>query len=193
MLKKQLKRDIQQSILAKKSLIKISSQINESIKILTECLKNGNKILICGNGGSAADAQHFAAELVCTYKSRQRNPYKAIALTTDTSIISAWANDFEYESIFKRQLEAFGKSAGFAIGLSTSGKSKNVINAMKYAKENDISTCLITGENEFSLDEYDYVIKVPSKDTATIQTVTQVIYHSICEQLEPNEIPFNEK
>ena len=64
---------------------------------------------------------------------------------------------------------------------------------MKYAKENDISTCLITGENEFSLDEYDYVIKVPSKETATIQTVTQVIYHSICEQLEPNEIPFNEK
>ena len=181
------------------ALRKISNdnQIQKKIVDISEEIINNSQLdkfsLIFGNGGSAADAQHFAAELVCTYKSRQRNPYKAIALTTDTSIITAWANDFEYESIFKRQLEAFGQSAGFAIGLSTSGKSKNVINALKYAKENDISTCLITGENEVSLDEYDYVIKVPSKETTTIQTVTQVIYHSICEQLEPNEIPFNEK
>ena len=164
---------------------KIQEKIINISKEIMEQSHQGKFSLIFGNGGSAADAQHFAAELVCTYKNRQRNPYKAAALSTDTSIMTAWANDFEYESIFKRQLEAFGQIAGFAIGLSTSGKSKNVINALKYSKENNISTCLISGDHKLESAEYDYLIKVPSKDTATIQTVTQVIYHSICEQLEP--------
>ena len=157
------------------------------IRIAEEIKKNserGKFSLIFGNGGSAADAQHFAAELVCTFKNRKRNPYKVIALTTDTSIMTAWANDFEYESIFVRQLEAFGDSAGFAIGLSTSGKSKNVINALNYSKKNNMTTCIISGNNEIELENLDFVIKVPSKDTATIQTVTQVIYHSICDVLE---------
>ena len=163
-------------------------QIQEKITNIAEEIRRnshaGKFSLIFGNGGSAADAQHFAAELVCTYKDRQRKPYKAIALTTDTSIMTAWANDFQYESTFRRQLEAFGESAGFAIGLSTSGKSKNVINALKYSKENNISTCMITGNNELEFQDYDFLIKVPSKDTGTIQTVTQVIYHSICDVLE---------
>ena len=144
----------------------------------------GKFTLIFGNGGSAADAQHFVGELVCTYKSRKRNPYKAIALTSDTAIITAWANDFEYESIFKRQIEAFGESAGFIIGLSTSGKSKNVIQALNYARNNNITTCLISGDNKLEFEDYDFMIKIPSNDTATIQTVTQVIYHSICDLLE---------
>tara|TARA_A100001011_G_scaffold392671_1_gene480765 strand:+ start:318 stop:875 length:558 start_codon:yes stop_codon:yes gene_type:complete len=164
------------------------SQTQEKITNIAEEIRKkshqGKFSLIFGNGGSAADAQHFAAELVCTYKDRQRKPYKAIALTTDTSIVTAWANDFQYESIFRRQLEAFGDSAGFAIGLSTSGKSKNVIDALMYCKENNISTCMITGNNELEFEDYDFLIKVPSKDTGTIQTVTQVIYHSVCDVLE---------
>ena len=172
------------------ALKELSSQplIQEKITAIAEEIRKntlqGKFSLIFGNGGSAADAQHLAAELVCTYKSRQRKPFKAVALTTDTSIMTAWANDFEYDSIFKRQLEAFGDSAGFAIGLSTSGKSKNVINALNYSRKNNITTCLISGNNKLETEDYDFIIKIPSKDTATIQTVTQVIYHSICEHLE---------
>lgn len=173
-----------------RALTEISNQYQIEEKIINiseEIRKNslqGKFTLIFGNGGSAADAQHFAGELVCTYKSRKRNPYKAMALTSDTAIITAWANDFEYESIFKRQIEAFGESAGFIIGLSTSGKSKNVIKALNYAKNNNITTCLISGDNKLEFEDYDFMIKIPSKDTATIQTVTQVIYHSICDVLE---------
>ena len=173
-----------------KTLTEISNQyqIEEKITNISEEIRKnslqGKFTLIFGNGGSAADAQHFVGELVCTYKSRKRNPYKAIALTSDTAIITAWANDFEYESIFKRQIEAFGESAGFIIGLSTSGKSKNVIKALNYARNNNITTCLISGDNKLEFENYDFMIKIPSKDTATIQTVTQVIYHSICDLLE---------
>ena len=109
MLKKQLKRDIQQSILAKKSLIKISSQINESIKILTECLKNGNKILICGNGGSAADAQHLAAEFLVRLRPNvNRKSLPVISLALDTSTLTACGNDYSFDKIFSRSLSAIG-------------------------------------------------------------------------------------
>lgn len=146
--------------------------------------KEGKITAIFGNGGSAADAQHFAAELVCTYKDRDRKPFKAIALTTDTSIMTAWANDFEYETIFTRQLNAFENYIGLSIGMSTSGKSKNVLKALQYSKQIKSTTCLICGNNDLNYENIDFVIKVPSKDTGTIQTVTQVIYHSICQALE---------
>ena len=144
-----------------------------------------NKILtIFGNGGSAADSQHFAAELVCTYEDRERKPYKALALTTDTSIISAWSNDSKYENIFERQIDAFKGTIGLAIGLSTSGTSDNVILALKKANKLGIKTCLICGNNDLSYKYIDYLFKIPSKNTATIQTVTQITYHSICAELE---------
>ncbi len=160
-----------------KKITSIAQEINKKT--------SGNKITaIFGNGGSAADAQHFVAELVCTYKSKDRKPYKAIALTTDSSILTAWSNDNDYESIFARQLEALGETIGLSIGLSTSGKSKNVIKALNYSKSNNLNTCLICGENDLDYSDFDIVLKIPSKDTATIQTVTQVIYHSICDALE---------
>ena len=152
--------------------------------LIEEINKAGKITAIFGNGGSASDAQHFAAELVCTYKDRNRKPYRAIALTTDTSIITAWSNDFEYESIFARQLNAFENNIGLAIGMSTSGKSKNVLKALKYSKDMNSTNCLICGQNEINYENIDFVFKVPSKDTGTIQTVTQVIYHSICQALE---------
>ena len=156
-----------------------------NIAHLIKKINNDGKITaIFGNGGSASDAQHFAAELVCTYKDRDRKPYRAIALTTDTSIITAWSNDFEYESIFARQLNAFENNIGLVIGLSTSGKSKNVLRALEYSKKINCTTCLICGKNELNYENVDFIIKVPSKDTGTIQTVTQVIYHSICQALE---------
>ena len=159
-------------------------QVNSIAKRIKE-INSENKItLIFGNGGSAADSQHFAAELVCSYKNRSRKPYKAIALTTDTSIITAWSNDIEFDSIFTRQIEAFKGTTGLTIGLSTSGKSKNVINALEFSKNIGITTCLICGDNQMSSDKFDFILKIPSKDTATVQTVTQVLYHSICELVE---------
>ncbi len=139
---------------------------------------------IFGNGGSAADSQHWAGELVCTYLKKERKTYKAISLTTDTSIITAWANDFNYDEIFKRQIESLGNSLGFCIGLSTSGQSKNVLSGLQRAKEFDARTCLIAGENAKENSFIDLLLKIPSKNTGTIQSVTQVIYHSVCEELE---------
>ena len=159
-------------------------QVNNIAKRIKE-INSENKItLIFGNGGSAADSQHFAAELVCTYKNRNRKPYRAIALTTDTSIITAWSNDKDFASIFTRQIKAFEGITGLTIGLSTSGQSKNVINALEFSKNIGITTCLICGDNQMPSDKFDFILKIPSKDTATVQTVTQVLYHSICELVE---------
>ncbi len=163
---------------------RIQDKILKIASLIKTINKEGRITAIFGNGGSASDAQHFAAELVCTYKDRKRKPYRAIALTTDTSIITAWSNDFEYESVFERQLKAFENNIGLTIGMSTSGKSKNVLKGLQYSNEINSTTCLICGENELNYENIDFVIKVPSKDTGTIQTVTQVIYHSICQALE---------
>ena len=147
MLKKQLKRDIQQSILAKKSLIKISSQINESIKILTECLKNGNKILICGNGGSAADAQHLAAEFLVRLRPNvNRKSLPVISLALDTSTLTACGNDYSFDKIFSRSLSAIGSENDVLISISTSGMSKNIINVIRQAKKQNIKTISFLGQ-----------------------------------------------
>ena len=152
-------------------------QITNIAKKIKEITLENKVTLIFGNGGSAADSQHFAAELVCTYKNRSRKPYKAIALTTDTSIITAWSNDLDFNTIFSRQIQAFKGITGLSIGLSTSGTSKNVINALELSKNMGINTCLICGDNQIPSNKFDFILKIPSKDTATVQTVTQVIYH----------------
>ena len=162
--------------------------IKSSINQISECIKttdkNGKLIAIFGNGGSAADAQHWSAELVCTYKKRSRRAYRSIALTTDTSILTAWSNDFEFASIFERQIISLGNAIGLAIGLSTSGKSENVLRGLNQAKQNGSKTCLICGNKGIKTELFDYLIQIPSEDTGTIQTITQVIYHSICQLLE---------
>ncbi len=162
----------------------ISSQVKIIANLIKNIDKDGKIIVIFGNGGSAADSQHFAGELMCTYKNKKRKPLKALALTTDTSIITAWANDFAYESIFERQIEGFSNQIGLAIGLSTSGKSTNVINGLKKAEELGIKTCLISGKLSEKNSKIDYSIEIPSRDTEIIQTITQVIYHAICQELE---------
>tara|TARA_Y100001968_G_C19445596_1_gene765218 strand:- start:3194 stop:3754 length:561 start_codon:yes stop_codon:yes gene_type:complete len=165
-----------------------NNKYSESVKKIAQIIKqidSINKIVtIFGNGGSAADSQHFAAELICTYEDRERKPFKALALTTDTSIMSAWSNDFSYETVFKRQIEAFKENIGLAIGLSTSGTSKNVTIGLKRAYELGIKTCLICGNNDLNYEYIDIILKIPSKNTATIQTITQITYHSICTELE---------
>lgn len=168
-------------------LIRDNKDIEKNIKRLMEDIVEANKkdkiTVIMGNGGSAADAQHFAAELVCTFENRHRKGIKAVALNTDTSILTAWSNDFEFESVFERQVETLGKTVGVCIGLSTSGKSKNVINALRAAKKVEASCWLISG-NEGEQEGSTNTIRLPSKRTATVQTLTQVVYHTICSEVE---------
>ncbi|EHP84188.1 D-sedoheptulose 7-phosphate isomerase [Methanotorris formicicus] len=158
--------------------------LKKSIEIIVEALKNGKKILICGNGGSAADAQHFAAEIVGRFK-LERKGFPAIALTTDTSILTAIGNDYGFERIFERQVEALGEYRDILVGISTSGNSENVIRAVNKAKEMGIYTIGLLGKDGGKLkDVVDLALIVPSNDTARIQECHLTIYHVICEEVE---------
>lgn len=159
-------------------------KLKKAIEIILETLKNGNKILICGNGGSAADSQHFAAEIVGRFKLERRG-LPAIALTTDTSILTAIGNDYGFEKIFERQVEALGEEGDVLIGISTSGNSENVIRAVNKAKEMGIYTIGLLGKGGGKLkDIVDLALIVPSNDTARIQECHLTIYHVICEEVE---------
>jgi D-sedoheptulose 7-phosphate isomerase len=154
--------------------------------IATETLQGGHKILLCGNGGSAADAQHIAAELTGRYKIERRG-LPAIALTTDTSALTAIGNDYGYDQIFSRQVEALAQKGDLLIGISTSGNSANVIYAMQQARELGCRTIGLSGKGGGKLsDVCDLNIIVPSDDTARIQEMHILIGHILC-QLIDNE------
>lgn len=156
----------------------------DAVNIITNTLKNGNKILICGNGGSAADSQHFAAEIVGRYK-LERKGYPAIALSTDTSILTAIGNDYGFEKIFERQVGALGNRGDILIGISTSGNSKNVINAVNLAKSLGIYTIGLLGNEGGKLNNLvDLPLVVHSTNTPRIQECHLTIYHVICEEVE---------
>ncbi len=163
---------------------KNSKLLDLAIKVIKDALNKGNKVLICGNGGSAADSQHIAAEIVGRFK-KERKGLPAIALTTDTSIITAIGNDYGFERIFERQVEALGKEGDVLIAISTSGNSENVILAIKKAKELGVKVIALLGKDGGKIKEMaDIVLIVPSYDTARIQECHQTIYHTICEKIE---------
>lgn len=146
-----------------------------------EVLQAGNKIMICGNGGSAAESQHFVAELVGRFQIKQRPGYAVIALTSDTTIITAWANDFSYDDIFKRQVQALGRAGDMLICLSTSGESPNIVRAIQEAKAIGITTVGLLGKNGGNALQYlDNSIVVPSEDTGRIQEVHLHVIHQLC-------------
>jgi D-sedoheptulose 7-phosphate isomerase len=150
------------------------------------CLNNGGKILIFGNGGSAADAQHIAAELVGRYRT-ERIGLKAIALTTDTSVITSIANDYGFEYVFSRQIEALANKGDVVIGISTSGNSKNVINAIKLASKLECKTIGFTGRDGGEMTGIcDINLIAPSEDTPRIQEMHIILGHTLC-QLIDNE------
>lgn len=167
-----------------KSLYSIEPEIIRAGKTLSEAIHKGNKILICGNGGSAADSQHFAAEIVGRFE-RERRALPALALTTDTSIITAISNDYSYADIFARQVSAFGRPGDALIGISTSGNSENVIHAMKSAKEIGLKTIGLLGRDGGKLkQEVDEMICVPHHVTARIQEAHIVILHFWAKMIE---------
>ena len=162
----------------------IGHSVEVAAKLCIDCLKNGNKILLFGNGGSAADAQHIAAELVGRYKT-ERKGLAAIALTTDTSALTAIGNDFGYDRVFDRQVEALANTGDVAIGISTGGSSANVASALKLAKDLDCKTIGFSGRGGGEMNELcDINIVVPAQDTARIQEMHIVIGHTICHLID---------
>jgi D-sedoheptulose 7-phosphate isomerase len=160
------------------------SQISRAVDLLVDRLSKGNKLLVCGNGGSAADAMHICAELVGRFL-KERRALAAIALNTDPVILTAWSNDYSYESVFARQVEALAKPGDIVWGISTSGNSKNVLAALKTARELGASTMALTGQGGGAIAEYaDVLLAVPLSVTARIQEVHTVTYHIICEAVE---------
>jgi D-sedoheptulose 7-phosphate isomerase len=152
--------------------------------LIADRVRQGGKVLVFGNGGSAADAQHFAGELVGRF-TKEGPPIPALALTTDSSIMTAVGNDYGYEHIFKRQVEAHARPDDIAVGISTSGNSKNVIEALLVAKSRGLLTVGMTGEGGGQLGPLvDHLFAVPSKDTPRIQETHHLMNHLLCELLE---------
>jgi D-sedoheptulose 7-phosphate isomerase len=148
------------------------------------CLHRGNKLLIAGNGGSAADAQHFAAEIVCRFK-KERKAFPALALTTDSSILTAWGNDKSFDDIFARQVEAFGKPGDIFFGISTSGQSPNILFALEKAQSLGLITVGLLGNGGGDAkDLCRYALVVPSNDTAHIQEAHIALIHLLCGEFE---------
>lgn len=169
----------------KKVAIECIPSILKAAQLIVDTFASGGKVLICGNGGSAADAQHMAGEFVCLLdKAFKRPALPAIALTTNTSVLTAQSNDFGFESIFQRQVEALGIKGDLLIGISTSGSSKNIINALKSARKIKIRTILLTGNNKKANKLADIVIGVPSSNTQYIQESHLTIEHILCEIVE---------
>ena len=167
-------------------LLELEKPVAQLVDHIESALANGNKVFFFGNGGSASDSQHLAAEFVVRYY-KQRQPLAAIALTTDTSILTAHGNDYSFDTIFDRQIQALAKAGDIAIGLSTSGNSQNVINATHIAKEVGCWTCAFTGATGGQLrDIADLCLQVPSDETARIQEGHIIIGHWICEALDQN-------
>ena len=151
---------------------------------IAECLRSGGKVLTFGNGGSAADAQHFAAELVGRFL-RDRRALAAMALTTDPSVLTAIGNDMGYDAVFRRQIEAHGKPGDVALGISTSGRSPNVVEALRVAKARGLLTIGVTGGGGGRLEGMvHYLVDVPSHDTPRIQEVHAMVVHILCQIVE---------
>jgi D-sedoheptulose 7-phosphate isomerase len=167
-----------------KSLGSLVSDANRVAEMLGDVARNNRHLLICGNGGSAADAQHFAAEWVCKYK-KDRKPLNAIALTVNTSALTAIGNDYGFENIFSRQIEALGKVDDLLIVITTSGTSPNILEAIKKAKLMGLRVVALTGEGGKRLSQIvDIAIIVPTSETARIQEVHELIYHAWCEYID---------
>ncbi len=173
--------------LKKKAAEELAEPIARAAQCMYDALTQGNKILACGNGGSAADCQHFAAELVGRFE-RERMPLPAMALTTDSSIMTAVGNDYSYQDIFTKQVQAFGQPGDVLLAISTSGNSSNVIAAVEAAHEREMHVISLTGKGggkmKLLLNEDDVEICVPHDRTARIQEVHLLTIHCICDAID---------
>lgn len=176
-----LRRSLADSIAAKEDFYKIHKQkLFQLVDWVVNCFKSGNKLMVCGNGGSAADAQHLAAEFVNRFLIN-RMPLPAIALTTDSSILTSVSNDFSYDDIFAKQVEALGKRGDVFLGISTSGNSPNILRAVEASRKLGVRTAALTGGSGGLLAaEAELVLTVPSEKTPHIQEAHLWIEHMLC-------------
>ncbi len=184
-MRERIKEILLESIQVKEDLMHTKiDQIIEIAEILIDCLKKEGKILIFGNGGSASDSQHIAAELIGRFK-KDRNAMPALALTVNTSVLTSLANDYGYDVVFSKQIEALGRKNDVAIGISTSGKAKNVALGIKQAKKMGLKTVALTGGDGGEITKLaDVSLLVPSVVTARIQEAHITIGHVVCELVE---------
>lgn len=158
--------------------------VSESIFMLVRALEQKKPVLVCGNGGSASDAQHIAGELVGRFL-LERPALNVLALSSNSSVLTAWSNDYDYDTVFSRQVEAHGQEGGILWGISTSGNSMNVLNAMRAAKALNMGVLGLTGEGGGKMGAAcDVLMDVPSRSTPRIQEMHLVLYHFICERVE---------
>ncbi len=187
-----IKNKIQESIAVKEKILASSElieRISEVSKVIVRALKDDKKILFCGNGGSAADAQHLAAELSGRFY-YDRDPLFAEALHVNSSYLTAVANDYSYDEVYARLIKGKGRNGDVLIGISTSGNSKNIIKAFDVAKASGLITIALTGESGGLMKEYaDYTLNVPSNDTPRIQESHILIGHIVCEIVESSIFP----
>ena len=190
-----IKYRICQSVELISNIASLTSVIEEAVKCIINTIEQGGKVMFCGNGGSAADSQHLAAELINRFLIN-RAPLPGIALTTDTSVLTSIGNDFGFEEIYSKQIEAIGKRGDTLVAITTSGKSENILEALYTANDNNINTIVLTGEKGRFLaeeDKADYVIIVPSTDTPRIQECHILIGHIMCELVEDSFFGKEEK
>ena len=179
-----IKSELEGHLAAIKATFALEADIKKACETAVATLKAGGKILLCGNGGSAADAQHIAAELTGRYKT-ERSALAGIALTTDTSALTAIGNDYGYEFVFSRQLEALGREGDLLIAISTSGNSGNVVKALELARKIGIKTIGLSGRTGGAMNELcELNLVVPSNDTPRIQEMHIMIGHIICQAID---------
>lgn len=186
----------QNSIETKQQALSVLPEpIAAAAQLMTACMTNGNKIMSCGNGGSAADAQHFSSEMINRFE-LERPALPAIALTTDSSTITSIANDYSYEEVFAKQIKALGQPGDILLAISTSGNSRNIVNAVKTAKERQLDIVVLSGGNGGAVTELlgsdDVEIRVPDKSTARIQEVHLLAIHCLCDLIDRNLLGLNE-
>ena len=188
-IKESFTESIQTQIAAAEAL---PEQISKAAMVLVQCLLSGNKILCCGNGGSAANAQHFASCLLNRFET-ERPSLPALALTADTVTLTAVANDYHHDEVFSKQVRAFGQGGDVLLAISTSGNSKDIIKAMEAAVTRDMAIVAFTGKDggEMAglLGEQDVEIRIPSQRTARIQEVHLVTLHTLCDLIDQNLFP----
>lgn len=181
--KKIIRSRIQDIIKNFNKLIYLDSEISKSAEIMLKVL-NKNKILFCGNGGSASDSTHVTAELIGRYLKKKRKPLAAIALSSNISTITAVANDFSFREVYSKQVEALGKKGDLLFAISTSGRSLNILEALRVAKKKGMKTILLTGKNKINYNYLDLFIKVPALRVDRIQELHIAVLHVICELIE---------
>ena len=187
-MKDKINKMLEESIeLQKKLTIFIPEKVEETVNMITSCLKQGNKVLLCGNGGSAGDAQHFSSEMLNRFE-MERPGLPAVALTTDSSTLTSIANDYSYDQVFSKQVSALGQQGDILLAISTSGNSTNVNRAIKASHEREMQVIALSGKHGGDMASLltadDVEIRVPSDSTARIQEVHLLAIHCICDLVD---------